>query len=120
MRWRPDQPLGEVRTNSAEWGSSKVRTPWVIFMDNDVLPGEGWVERLVATAEASGAGFQKWFQKRIFVPVESAVCAWVTRQEERRGRKYLNTVTRLGPVNGSVKLHGILLEGHRGLLQRPI
>lgn len=82
-------------------GLVHVRTPWVIFMDNDVLPGEGWAERLVAAAEASGAGFQKWFQKRIFVPVESAVCVWVARREERSRRKYLHTVPRLRPVNAS-------------------
>lgn len=33
----------------------EVETPYVIFVDNDVFPGKGWAERLVACAADTGA-----------------------------------------------------------------
>ena len=32
-----------------------VKTPYVVFVDNDVLPGEGWLQPLVDCAEETGA-----------------------------------------------------------------
>lgn len=49
-------PHHHLAPNSARaLGLARARRRWVAFVDNDVAPDPGWLEPLVATAEAEGA-----------------------------------------------------------------
>jgi GT2 family glycosyltransferase len=50
---RTDQYLSPNRARNL--GLAHVRTPYVVFLDNDVFVTRGWLEKLVACAEVTGA-----------------------------------------------------------------